>query len=347
MTIGIFFFLALSSAQASFFDQREVFVSGQDGYHTYRIPALLRTKTGDLLAFAEGRKNSSSDTGDIDLVIRGSTDNGETWGPLQVVWSDGENTCGNPAPVLDADTGAIRLLSTWNLGSDSESAIVNGTSTDTRRVYLLHSSDDGLTWSEPEEITAVAKQTDWTWYATGPGAGIQLIRGAQAGRMIVGCDHKVAVTNTYGSHVLYSDDAGVTWQIGAVAGATATVSPNENLAVELVAPAGDGGSRVFINARDHQSPHARATTYSDDGGSSYNPAFCPMRPSSPLRWCRAGWPVSAPATPGTRATSSFFPVPRARPATAYPSGHPGMKQPVGPSPRWYMKDPPPIPTWPD
>ena len=262
---------AETSATPAFFSEQAVFVSGQDGYHTFRIPALLRAGSGTLLVFAEGRKNSSSDTGDIDLVLRRSTDDGATWGPLQVVWSDGANTCGNPAPVLDEAGGVIRLLSTWNLGTDSESMIVNGTSADTRRVFLLSSSDEGATWSAPAEITAAAKQPDWTWYATGPGAGIQLRRGAQAGRLIVACDHIRSTGNAFGSHVLFSDDAGVTWAVGAVASSTATVRPNENLAVELVTPAAGGGSRLYFNARDHQGPNARAQTWSDDGGASYTP----------------------------------------------------------------------------
>jgi len=74
----------------------DVFVSGADGYHTYRIPALLVTAGGDLLAFCEGRKNSRSDSDDIDLLVKRSTDGGRTWSPPQLVWDDGANTCGNP-----------------------------------------------------------------------------------------------------------------------------------------------------------------------------------------------------------------------------------------------------------
>ncbi|MFM7182704.1 MAG: exo-alpha-sialidase [Verrucomicrobiales bacterium] len=268
--------LALFSCGASVFalpvfDEQSVFVSGQDGYHTYRIPAIIRTPSGALLAFCEGRKNSSSDTGDIDLLVRRSTDNGNTWSPRQVVWSDGSNTCGNPAPVVAAD-GTIRLLSTWNLGSDNESMIVNGTSADTRRVFVLSSIDDGLTWSPATEITATAKQSGWTWYATGPGAGIRLERGIQTGRLVVACDHMRADTKAFGSHVIYSDDGGTTWHIGAVATSTATVRPNENLAVELVDSAPGSGSRLYFNARDHQGPHSRASTLSLDGGHTFIPA---------------------------------------------------------------------------
>lgn len=265
-------FAAGSLRAAPSLHEQALFVAGQNGYHTYRIPAMVRTKSGTLLAFCEGRKNSSSDTGNIDLVVRRSTDHGDTWSPQQVVWDNAGNTCGNPAPVVDQDTGAIWLLSTWNLGTDSESMIINGTSTDTRRVFKISSTDDGLTWSAATEITSTVKQSGWTWYATGPGAGIQLQRGAQACRLLVACDHIRADNKAFGSHVIYSDDHGANWQIGAVAVTTATVRPNENLAVELVAPAPGGGSRVFFNARDHQGPSARATTFSDDGGTTYTPA---------------------------------------------------------------------------
>ncbi len=264
--------LTLPAQATPTFDEQALFISGQSGYHTYRIPAIVRTAAGTLLAFCEGRRNSSSDTGDIDLLVRRSTDNGTTWSPQQIVWDNAGNTCGNPAPVVDLETGTIWLLSTWNLGTDSESMIINGTSTNTRRVYKMSSTDDGLTWSPATEITSTTKQPGWTWYATGPGAGTQLKRGAQAGRLIVACDHIRADNKAFGSQVIYSDDHGTTWQIGAVATTTATVRPNENLAVELVEPASGGGSRLYFNARDHQGPHARASTFSNDGGLTYTPA---------------------------------------------------------------------------
>src|ERR1039457_4497144 len=69
--------------------QTDVFVSGEGGYHTYRIPALIVTSNQTLLAFCEGRKNSASDTGDIDLLLKRSTDGGKTWSEPQVVWDDG------------------------------------------------------------------------------------------------------------------------------------------------------------------------------------------------------------------------------------------------------------------
>src|SRR5262249_34440674 len=150
-------------------EQGPLFVSGKDGYHTYRIPALIVTKKGTLLAFCEGRKASGSDTGEIDVLLRRSFDNGKTWTRTQVVWHDGGNTCGNPCPVVDAKTGAIWLLLTHNLGRDNQWQILDGTSKGTRTVWVASSADDGTTWSKPVEITADVKKPAWTWYATGPG----------------------------------------------------------------------------------------------------------------------------------------------------------------------------------
>src|SRR5690348_3843809 len=78
-----------------------IFRNGDAGYSCFRIPAIVLTKSGTLLAFAEGRKRGCSDTGDIDLVLKRSHDGGKTWSKVTVVWDDTTNTCGNPAPVID------------------------------------------------------------------------------------------------------------------------------------------------------------------------------------------------------------------------------------------------------
>jgi len=173
-------------------DQAEglpLFVSGQDGYNTYRIPALAVTPKGTVLAICEGRKKGGGDAGDIDLVVKRSVDNGKTWSAQQVIWNDQENTCGNPCAVVDRDTGTVWLLSTWNRGDDHEGAIIKQTSKDTRRVFVMNSVDDGITWSKAVEITADVKMTNWTWYATGPGSGIQIEQGDHKGRLVIPCDH--------------------------------------------------------------------------------------------------------------------------------------------------------------
>jgi len=236
--------------------------SGQGGYHTYRIPALSVTAKGTVLAFCEGRKNHSHDTGDIDLLMKRSQDNGNTWSPTQIIWDDGANTCGNPCPILDRTTGVIWLLLTWNDGRDREPEIIDGTCRDTRRVFITSSQDDGVTWAAPHEITEKVKPDHWTWYATGPGAGIQLERGPAAGRLVAPCDHIEKVSKAYYSHVIYSDDHGATWQLG---GRTPQPMVNECQVVELQ----DG--RLLLTMRNYdRSRRQRQIAYSSDAGQTWH-----------------------------------------------------------------------------
>jgi sialidase-1 len=255
--------LAVSAAAADVgpFASQALFAAGDAGRHTYRIPALAVTTRGTLLAFCEGRRGSSSDAGDIDLVLRRSTDGGRTWSELQVVWSDGGNTCGNPCPVVDRSTGDIWLLATWNRGDDHEAQIIYQTSRDTRRVFALMSRDDGRTWGEPREITPSVKLPDWTWYATGPGAGIQLEQGPHRGRLVIPCDHIEAKTQRYYSHVIFSDDYGRTWRLG---GTTPADKVNECEVAELA----DGA--LLLNMRSYDPARkARQSAVSRDGGATW------------------------------------------------------------------------------
>src|SRR5690349_9963636 len=127
-----------------------VFASGRDGYHTYRIPVLSRATNGTLLAFCEGRKDSASDSGRIDLLLKRSHDNGRTWSPQEVVWSDGANVCGNPAPLVDTTTGTIWLLMNWSLISDTEKKILEGDAREGRRIFVTSSTNNGISWRTPK-----------------------------------------------------------------------------------------------------------------------------------------------------------------------------------------------------
>ncbi|MFT7679889.1 MAG: sialidase-1 [Planctomycetota bacterium] len=239
----------------------EVFKGGDDGYKTYRIPAMVQAANGDLLAFCEGRRVGSSDSGDIDILLKRSSDGGLTWSDSAVVWDDGANTCGNPCPVLDRRTGKILLLLTHNSGRDHEHAIIAGTSEGTRTVWVCESEDDGKTWTAPREVTSTTKQANWTWYATGPGAGIQLERGEHAGRLVIPCDHIEAETKHYYSHVIISDDGGASWKLG---GSTPEHQVNECEVAELE----DG--RLLLNMRNYDSSkHQRQIAFSKDSGMTW------------------------------------------------------------------------------
>ncbi len=242
-------------------DLNFIYKNGENGYKSFRIPAIVSTNNGTLLAFAEARKNGSSDKGDIDLVLKRSSDNGLSWSEMQIVWDDADNTCGNPAPVVDRKTGRIILLSTWNLGSDSEQMIIDGKSKDTRRIFVMNSTDDGKNWSKPKEITTDVKKPNWTWYATGPVNGIQLNFKKYNGRLVIPSDHIEADTKKYYSHTIHSDDGGFTWKLG---GSTPTDQVNESTIVEF--PSGE----LLLNMRNYNSLRARQTSRSKDGGETWS-----------------------------------------------------------------------------
>lgn len=246
-------------------ERHEVYRSmgGRGGVHTYRIPALLVSQKQTLLAFAEARRTGGSDTTDIDTVVRRSLDNGKTWGPEIVVFDEGENVAGNPCPVVDQSTGRIWILNTWNSSKIHEGQIKAGLGEDSRRVFVSYSDDDGKSWAKAKEITSSVKLEHWSWYATGPGAGIQLTRGEHKGRLIIPCDHKElpeGKPSSYHSHIVYSDDHGETWQIGA----NSAVGLNECEAVEL-----EDGS-VMLNSRNHGfDSNYRGVSISKDGGETF------------------------------------------------------------------------------
>lgn len=251
-------------ALAAPLDSTVVFAAGTSGYNTFRIPAIITAANGDLLAFAEGRKNSSSDTGDIDMVLRRSADGGRTWGALQVIGNDSTNTFGNPSPVLDARTGKLVLLSTHNLGQDTQAEIQNGTSVGTRTAWVQTSADNGATWTAAREITSAVKDSSWRWYATGPGHAIQLTRGPHAGRLIAAADE--SSPSQSGAVGIYSDDGGVTWQRGS---AVLSQSPN-NIGESLLVELADG--RLQLNARNRGgTTRSRTVTYSNDSGLTWGP----------------------------------------------------------------------------
>jgi sialidase-1 len=255
--------LALSAAtQGEIGPPRQiaVYIAGEGGYDTFRIPSIIATPKGTLLAFAEGRRTGAGDTGDIDLVLKRSQDGGASWSALHVIGDNGPNTFGNPCPVVDRRTGTVWLLTTQNRGTDHEKDIIAGTSAAGRTVWVLRSRDDGATWSAPADITASVKAPDWTWYATGPGVGIQ----TGTGRLVIPANHAVAATGVHHSHVIVSDDGGRSW----ARGGRADAGTNESQVVELA----DG--RLMLNMRNHppRPANVRLVATSGDLGRTWSAA---------------------------------------------------------------------------
>lgn len=179
-----------------------IFDGGTEGYHTYRIPSLVRTGNGTLIAFAEGRKHNPQDWGDIDLVYKRSVDNGATWSPLQVLEDSGSGTWGNPTAVYDAYKGPGGRVWLFLNGNDSTvTTTASVTAWGGRRLYVTWSDDQGAHWSTPQDLTATLVPPDHKWDAVGPGIGIQTTV-VKPGRLVIPAQRRN----------IYSDDGGATWQ---------------------------------------------------------------------------------------------------------------------------------------
>jgi len=250
-----------AAGQQPEFHEQILFQAGTGGYSCFRIPAIVQATDGTLLAFAEGRVSDCGDDGNIDVVLKRSSDGGQTWGPVELVLRGMGDTRGNPAPVVDRRTGRVLLMTTFNPGDDDTQ----------RHPFIQHSDDHGVTWSPPRSLSDELRLPEWdSWYATGPGHGIQLERGPHAGRLVIGGNHEGDAGALQGAHLAYSDDGGTTWRLGADDTRTnLTVKPQELSLVELV----DGA--IYAAARDQygSDPGNRAFATSADGGGSFDAPF--------------------------------------------------------------------------
>ena len=268
--------LLFASASASLaaepkLEKIDLFEAERGGYALYRIPGVVVTAKGTVLAYCEARKSTRGDWGTIDILLKRSTDGGATWseprkiadvpGPksknpvaiAQKLATPNEVTYNNPVAIPSKD-GAVHLIFCLEYA----------------RCFAMRSVDDGLTFSDPVEITATFDQFrpeyDWKVLATGPGHGIQ----TRSGRLIIpvwlslgtgGHAHRPSVTST-----IYSDDDGRTWRRGqiAVPNTEKWINPNETVVVELA----DG--RVMLNVRSESQSHRRLVTVSPDGATQWS-----------------------------------------------------------------------------
>jgi len=239
-----------------------VFVEKTENYDTFRIPSIITTKKGSILAFCEGRSNKS-DHAQNDIVLKRSRNNGKTWGKIQVVAQDGENSLSNPMVVEVEETGRIILMFQRYPDGYHEREVVPGLEGSTIcRSFISYSDNDGLFWSDPKEITSSVKRPTWvTSIAGGPGIGIQLKHGKYKGRLIMPFNQ-----GPYGKWKVYSvisDDLGDSWFYGEIAFEEDPGMGNEVQMVEL----SDGS--VMLNSRSANAIKQRKTAISHDGGENW------------------------------------------------------------------------------
>jgi len=193
---------------------------GDDNVHTFRIPGLATTNQGSLIAVYDIRHNGSGDLpGHIDVGMSRSVDGGRTWEKMRTIMDMGDDPdwrhdgIGDPAVLVDRNTGTIWVAATWSHGDRSWMGSGQGMAPEeTGQLMLVRSDDDGVTWSEPINITKQVKQPEWCFLLQGPGKGITM----QDGTLVFAAQFQD--TPEHGrlprSTIIYSRDHGTTWKIG-------------------------------------------------------------------------------------------------------------------------------------
>lgn len=240
-----------------FFSQVDLFHQGENGVNTYRIPALVQTEHGALIAVVDARYDSSHDLpGRIALVMRRSLDGGRIWHPMRTILSVPAGGVGDPALLLDRSNGRVWCFHAYGppgIGFPTAKA-GSRTGATTLQIHAIYSDDDGVTWSPDRDLTPQIKDPAWQAVFATSGTDIQL----KSGRFLV----PLVVRDEKGimhSVNAYSDDHGKTWKVGRFIGEGTDESHN----VELE----DGV--VLQNMRTHRK--VRAIALSRDGGITFGP----------------------------------------------------------------------------
>jgi len=231
--------------------------AGDDGVNTYRIPGVVFTDKGTLLAVYDIRYNNSKDLpGNIDVGLSRSTDKGNTWEPMKVIMDMGppneNNGIGDPAILFDPVTKKIWVAALWSKGNRSIASSKPGLSPDTTGQFVLVSSaDDGVSWSAPNSITPKVKNPIWHLFFNGPGSGIAM----QDGKLVFAAQYWDEIKNSY-STIMYSDDHGNTWK-GKILGPKSNT--NESQVVETTP------GTLMLNMRDNRGSFRSVATTSNMG----------------------------------------------------------------------------------
>jgi sialidase-1 len=243
--------------------------AGEDGVPVYRIPGLVTTKAGSLIAVYDNRHQGWRDLpSNIDVGMSRSTDGGRNWEPMRTILDFGADPkfaydgVGDPAILVDRNTGTIWVAATWHHGALGWNGSGPGFDPEqTGQLVLTRSDDDGLTWSAPINITRQVKQEEWAFLLQGPGRGITM----ENGTLVFPAQYQLSPEQGREPRatVLFSSDHGTTWQLGAEARSNTT----EAAIVELEA------GELMLNMRDNRgrkAPGARAVAISSDHGASWS-----------------------------------------------------------------------------
>lgn len=277
-----------------------VFKSGDDGYKSYRIPAIVKDKSNNLIAFSEGRVEHAGDYGNVDIVYKISSDNGKTWGPLQIAVDQDKLQAGNPAPIvdlLDPQYPKGRIFLFYNTGNNHEGDVRKGNGI--RECWYITSTDGGKTWAAPTNITTAVHRPnqpafnpsytfkeDWRTYANTPGHALQFDSGKYKGRIYIPANHSEGdpkpAGKDYFAHSYYSDDHGKTFKIG---NTISFEGGNETMAAQI------SETGLYMNTRNQQgNVRNRIVSYSNDGGATWDTTFYdknlpdPVNQGSTLSW---------------------------------------------------------------
>ncbi len=269
--LWIFAFVAAAQICAAA-DSVVVFAAGENGYGSIRIPAIVAAKDGTLLAFAEGRAKGA-DQAHNKIILKRSSDGGKSWGALQIVANFGDDALNNPCAIVEQKSGRVLLFFQQYPTAIHEFGKMDDGCESARTVhsFITTSDDNGAMWSKPRDITCEVKHhTGATTIASGPGIGIQLSRGAHAGRLVMPFNQ--GPPGHWQVYAAFSDDAGATWTTGENApGATVTNAQNKAVcrANEVQMFEMSDGS-IRLNARNQSGESRRSTAESRDGGQTWS-----------------------------------------------------------------------------